>query len=171
VAREFRDAWAPSADNGLAEFTADPRKTVDDLVNRLVVLIELLADRRLGRPIGKTAGGVPQPPGSEAERSRNSLADIENDVAGIVALFDGPAGGTGLSALVRAHSVPVDDAVRTDLGRLVDAVDAIPDPLETADDAVIEEAFDRAKDFSQRVILDLVASMNVTLRFSPFDGD
>jgi len=183
VAARIRDIWSRAGEGFVDDFveagapdSAFPssKAAEDAIMNHLLVLIEIIADVRLGRPIGKTAGGLDQPLGAESDRSGNSRADVLDDLRGIRNLYEGTFEGAstnGLSSVVAAQTEVIDDVFRRSLNDLVAAVEAIPGPLEDADPALVETAFDRAKELKKRLLVDLVAALNTTLTFSPFDGD
>ncbi len=184
---QIRDIWSPAGDNFLDAFVnagtntsayAGPKDALDALVNHVLVLTEIIADVRLGRPLGKTFMGVPQPAGVEAGRSGNSRADVINDILGVqsvyLGLFDGGDIGTALTEIVRVTSPTIDNATRNDIQMAHDMAMAIPETLQdsaTMATPTVEAAFNQAKAMRERMVIDTALTLNTTLTFSPNDGD
>jgi predicted lipoprotein len=186
VVREARFTWEPTGEDHASDFSTagigssvypTRQAAIDALLNHWVAFTEVIADKRLGRPLGRTAGGLPQEPGAECQRSGNSRLDVLADLVGLRDAYEGSRDGSpgaGVSSLVRVAFVEVHAAIRADLDAAIEAVEAIPEPLlETAqtDPAPVEAAFQAVRAVRVRLLTDLTGVLGGTLTFSPFDGD
>ncbi len=171
----FADAFARAGVNSVRYATR--QAALDDLLNLLIALSELTADQRLGRPLGRTSGGIPQLPGAETSRSGNSRADVLGDLEGLRAAYEGSwdgRPGSGLASLVRVAHGPIHEVISADLLASVQTVEAIDETLlETAitTPGPVEAAYAAAKQVKTRLVADLAGVLGGTLQFSPFDGD
>ncbi|MEM7232750.1 MAG: imelysin family protein [Planctomycetota bacterium] len=180
LARRILAAWTD--EGGLeADFesgiTGIEKSRIDDLVNRALEFLELVADQRLGRPLGRTSFGLPQEPGAESDESGYSRTDILGDLHGIELMYLGDADDAtvdGLSELVQTTSIEIDDEFRELLQESIDLTEAIPETLADSGEsstATVEAAFLKIRELKRLVALDLAVALSVTLRFSGFDGD
>ncbi len=161
----------------LSAGTGDSKLVVDQMVNYMILVDEILTDRGLGRPLGFTFGGLPQAEGVESPWAQHSLEDLVADVAGLRALWEGGTDGApalSLSSMMEMV-VPADaDRVEAGLLALEQALAAIPAPLLTsADDemALVQAAFDRAREFGMLLRVELVNGLQITGFIAPTDGD
>ena len=180
------EAWDPASGNyagalreaGGASATYVSRKAaVDQVVNRLVVEAEVIATNKLGKPLGKSSGGAPQPDLEEAPRSDNSLDDVLDGLRGIANVYQGTYGGAdglGLGDLVRSKSEPLDASVRGDIEGALLAVSAVPFPLRTAiteRPAEANAAYESVRTLKRTLATEVVSVLGVTLTFNDNDGD
>lgn len=177
VAVEIRDLWEPSRGGFASRFEAMPRDAaLDLLINRMVVLSEATADLLLARPLGKRPDDafVPRPELVRSRPSGRSREEVGEILEGVMALYEGPPGGRGLSALVVRAAPDLDAPLRQSFGRALADVAAIPSPIDQAiarEPAAVLGAFASVKEFKMRLATDLVSVYRTTLRVSPFDGD
>jgi predicted lipoprotein len=186
VVGEARMSWDPSGEDHAGTFAgagepgseyATRQEAIDDLLNHLITLTELIADRRLGRPLGRTSGGLPQEPGAESQRSANSKRDVLADLLGLRDAYEGSRDGepgAGLSSLIRRGYPEIHAAVRGDIDVAIALVDAIPETLiGTAglEPEFVEAAFQAVRQVRVRLATDATAALSGTLKFSPYDGD
>ncbi len=181
-ARELRAAWTgeqdllahPGTENATYPTVAD---SIDAFVNESVFVVELVADARIGRPSGTTAGGTPQPELVESRPSDNALADMTDTLRGIRNVYLGTRDGTpgkGIGKLIAASSPVTDRAVRDGLDAALAAIAAIPRPFEQAlvDKAPeIENALLVIKELKVIFATEVVAVLGATLKFNGNDGD
>lgn len=180
------NTWRASGDNYVGAFTTAPagnatygnaQLAIDDVVNLMILHATELGDKRLGRPLGKTSGGAPQPPGAETERSGNSLQDATNDYIALRRLYFGEyegASAAGLDELVALFSPAVEARIRAAMLDLEAALAAIPAPLVTAaqiNTPLVEDAFQKARLLKDIFVVDLAGTLGVTIGFNPDDGD
>ena len=173
VAVEIRDLWEP----GRGGFAATPPEAaLDLLVNRMVVIAEATADLNLAWPLGRR-GGETAPPRPELVRSRpsgRSREEVVETLEGIMALYEGPPGGLGLSALVARAAPDLDAPIRESFERARARASALPAPVDRSiveHPAAVMDAFAALKEFKMRLATDLASACRTTLRVSPFDGD
>ncbi|MBC8133759.1 MAG: hypothetical protein H7X95_12315, partial [Deltaproteobacteria bacterium] len=88
---DIRAAWTPGM-GGYATRFAQPgadgafatvKAAIDTVVNETVFLSELIADAKIGKPLGRTTGGAPQPATAESVPSDNAISDMAGNVRGI----------------------------------------------------------------------------------------
>ena len=195
---ELGRAWAPDG-GGYAEAVAAPgasnptyptiKSVIDAFVNQTVFLTEVVADARIGKPLGLATGGAPAPALEESGPSDNSLADMAASVRGIRAIYtgarDGAAGGGGgggggstggggISALVAAQRPAIDREARQLLDRALAAIEAIPRPFRVAvveHQAEVQAAYDAVKELKVLLATEVLAALGATLSFNDNDGD
>ena len=183
---ELRGAWAPDG-GGYAETVAAPgsanatyptiKAVIDAFVNESVFLAELVADARIGKPLGLATGGAPQPALEESGPSDNSLADMAASLRGIRAIYTGAragGGAGGIGAIVAAQSPATDREVRDLLDRAIAAVGAIPRPFRAAivdQRALVQAAYDAVKELKRVLATEVLAALGATLKFNDNDGD
>lgn len=179
-------AWDPAQGNFAAQLreaggtsaTYGTRKAaVDVMVNRMIFQAELIAGNKLGKPLGKSSGGGPQPDEEEAPRSDNSIEDMLDGLRGIASVYDGAYSGRdglGLGDLVQSKSEPLDAGVRARVDGSVDAVAAIPFPFRTAiteHPAEANAAYESVRELKRILSTEVVGVLGVTLTFNDNDGD
>lgn len=184
--QQMHDIWDPNAGDFLTTWTtagggngtfAGAREAVDLLINQMILHLTEIADKRLGRPIGRTSGGAPQPPGAETMRSTNSLTDVKDDLESLRRIWTGEWDGAsafGVDQLTAIASPAVRDAVTLALQEAIDATDAIPETMvQTSGTSpqLIETAFDEARELRVLLLTDLIGALETTLGFNPDDGD
>jgi predicted lipoprotein len=188
---ELARAWSPDG-GGYAEAVAAPgsanpiyptiKSVIDAFVNQSVFLAELVADARIGKPLGLATGGTPQPALEESGPSDNSLADMAASVRGIRAVYtgsrDGADGGSdtggGISALVAAQRPATDREVRDLLAAALAAIDAVPRPFRVSiadHGAQVQAAYDAVKELKLILGTEVLAALGATLTFNANDGD
>jgi len=180
------EAWDPAQGNFAGEFreaggtsrTFGTRKAaVDVTVNRLVFQAESIAGTKIGKPLGKSSGGGPQPDEEEAPRSDNSIEDMLDGLRGVASVYDGTYSGRdglGLSDLVRSKSEPLDASVHGRMDGAMDGVSAIPFPFRTAitdHPAEVNAAYESVRELKRILTTEVVGVLGVTLTFSDNDGD
>lgn len=183
---ELRSAW--SADGGnFAGVVTQPgaaneryptiKSAVDAFVNESIFLSELIANGKLGRPLGMTAGGTPQPDLEESGPSDNSLADMLGNLRSIRNVYlgtrDGLPGG-GISRLVIEQSPATHRAVLEALAGAEQAINEIPRPFRLALEQrspEVERAYEAVKVLQRVLATEVVAVLGSTLKFNDNDGD
>ena len=188
--QELRRAWAPDG-GGYAERVATPgaanptyatvKAAIDAFVNESVFLAELVADARIGEPLGLATGGLPQPALEESGPSDNSLADMAASLRGIRAVYTGARDGAragdgsgGIGGLVAAQSPATDREVRDLIERALAAVLAIPRPFRAAvvdRPGEVQAAYDAVKEVKRILATEVLAVLGATLKFNDNDGD
>jgi uncharacterized protein len=188
---ELRRAWAPDG-GAYAELIATPgaanptyatvKAAIDTFVNESVFLAELVADARIGKPLGLATGGTPQPALEESGPSDNSLDDMAASLRGLRAVYTGARAGGGagaiseggIGALVAAQSPATDREVRDLIEQALAAIEAIPRPFRTAialSPAEVQAAYDAVKEVKRVLATEVLSVLGATLKFNDNDGD
>ena len=183
---ELRSAWAIDGGQYITKL-AEPgssnnayptiKAVIDTLVNESVFLSELIANNKLGKPMGTASGGTPQPELEESGPSDNSIADMAGNLRSIRNVYLGTRTGAadrGISQLVAAQSPETDQAVRDALDGAIRAVEAIPRPYRTAlveHQSDVEAAHEAVKTLKRILATEVVAVLGATLKFNDNDGD
>ncbi|MEJ7604421.1 MAG: imelysin family protein [Kofleriaceae bacterium] len=153
------------------------KTVVDTVVNESVFLAELIADSRIGKPLGNASGGTPQPALEESGPSDNSLADMTASLQGIQAVYRGTRDGggeAGVRALIASRSPALDREVELALSNALAAIAAVPRPFRTAivtARAEVEAAYAAVKELKTLLGTEVVATLGATLQFNDNDGD
>jgi len=182
-ARELDAAWVGDyasriAEPGSANMEYPTIKSViDTVVNESVFQAELVADARIGKPLGTASGGTPQPVLEESGPSDNSLADMASALRGIRNAYFGTRNGIpgkGIGQLVAARSPALDRDVREAIDAALAAVATIPSPYRTALLELRPEiltAHDAVKELKRLLATEVVGTLGSTLKFNDNDGD
>lgn len=151
--------------------------TLSLLHSQIVFVLETLAEKWLGGPLGKRSDGRVQPALEGAFLSDNSLADLSNTLEGLKALFfcrRAGLEGVAYFSVIVARDRALADRVAVSLERTAAAVRAIPPPLRLAliqSTAVVETAFSEALALYRLVATEVTAALGGTLLFTANDGD
>lgn len=172
---DFLSAWT-TAGGGNSVF-AGAREAVDLMINQMLRHLTEIIDQRLGRPLGKTSGGAPQPPGAESQRSANSLRDVHDDLESIHRLWFGrfeEVDAFGVDELTAVVSPVVRQEITNALLRTQASLDAIPETLvqsAATNPGLVQQAFDDARELRTLLLTDLIGALETTIGFNPNDGD
>lgn len=161
------------ADIGGAGPFATVKDATDAVVNEMVFLSEYVADARLGKPMGKQNGGVPQLDLVVSAPSDASIDDMLANLRGIEAAFDGTDAG-GLGALVERTSPTTARRVRTELAAAQAAVAAIPRPFAAsvaAQAPEVDAAWEATRALRLTLATEVISVLGATLSFNDNDGD
>jgi predicted lipoprotein len=175
-------AWAASSD-GFGELLANPggdnprypdeQSALDELVNGIIVVLQVVDDTKLGKPLGVKTGGTPLPELVEARYSDASLDTIAANLAGVRALYVG-VDGLALDDLIIARAPMLDETINQQLDDAYAAIAAVPPPLDTA---IVEHPFevqlaiDAVKALRRSFSADLAQQLGITVTLSDNDGD
>lgn len=189
-ADKLLDAWATAGDAYMEVFL-DPgadnttyptiKSVVDALVNESLYLAELVADARIGKPMGLASGGEPQFELEESAPSDNSIADMTATLESIAHVYTGsrtpdlsvPSPG-GIGVLVRPISRTTDADVREAIQTALTLVAAIPRPFKrslTEHRDACQAAYDAIKNLKSLIGTEVVAALGASLKFNDNDGD
>lgn len=183
--RGLHDAWSPEGGDYLGELVGAGSTGTEfdglsdalgEVVNRMGYTVENIGVDKLGRPLGQTAGGAPQPEVVESRWSGRSLDDIADNLRGIERLFAGDAdtGALGLSTYLAAHGHVFDARMQGALGRARTALAAIDPPLTDAvalDAADVASAIAALRELQRFIQADILDALSLTLGFNDADGD
>jgi predicted lipoprotein len=176
-ATELRTAWAAEGGNYLARLTEPGtsngtyptiKSVIDALVNESIFVCELIANERLGVPLGTASGGLPQPDRVESGPSDNSIADMAASLRGVRNVY------SGIGQLVAAQSPAADQAVRAAFDEGIRSVEAIPRPYHSAlteQRPAVNAAYEAVKALKRTLATEVVAVLGTTLKFNDNDGD
>jgi predicted lipoprotein len=187
-AARLRDAWAPD-DGGFVDRVIDlggasPFETIkestDALVNESVFLAELVADAKLGKPMGVPTGGDPRVELVQSLPSDGAVDDMLDNVRGVRAAWDGrPASiddgpPVGLGALDARRSTAIAARVERELDAAEAALAAIPRPFADAllaEAPEVEAAWNAVRELRLTLATEVIAALGATLSFNDNDGD
>ena len=185
-ALELQRAWDPENGDYAGRFSqpgaADSVATsvqagLDTLLNETVVLSEIMANVKLGKPLGTATGGKSDPAAQESERAAASLSDMLGNLRGMRNIYLGTRDDTpapSLSSLVHAKSPSTDLHARTALADAEAAVRAIPEPLGRAlvdSPETVTAAYDACKALKRVLATEVLGTLGASLKFSDNDGD
>jgi predicted lipoprotein len=170
-ARRFSEPGGPDS------VSASVQVGLDTLLNEAVFLSEVMANQKLGRPLGADTGGEVDPAAQESERSGASLADLRANLRGVRNVYLGTRDGSqgpSLSSLVQAKSPSTDRRARDALAAAEAALLAVPEPLTAA---LLEEpgsataAFEAIKTLTRLRATEVPGTHGASLKFNDNDGD
>ena len=152
---------------------ATVKDATDAVINDAIFLAELVADAKLGKPMGKMSG-TPDVSLIESSPSDGALDDLRGHVLGLREVYVGASPDAGLSGLVAKASPAIDAHVRADLAALEGALAAIPRPFAAAvlaRDTNVEAAWAAARRLRVTLSTEVIAALGATLSFNSNDGD
>ncbi len=179
---QLRDAWrdqaarlaAPGAAN---EMFPTIKASIDALVNESVFQAELIADARLGKPVGTASGGVVDPALQESEPSDNSIDDMLHSLESIRNVYLGSRDGTdagGIGELVAKQSPATDRRMHEALSFAHLAITSLPRPFTHAlvdEKHTVLGAYMAVQELQQLYATEVVSTLGATLKFNDNDGD
>jgi predicted lipoprotein len=153
------------------EYTTE-QQVIDDMVNVLVVQIEVIRDKKIGKPLGKNADGA-KPELSEAPYSKSSLESIKANLKGIKAYFTYVENRLILIDYLDAISAEHSQTILQQLEKFSEKLEKQTLSLEeivVSEKTEAEELFDLFIALVKDVKY-MVTAMGVTLHSSDNDGD
>ncbi len=185
-AAELQAAWDPSAGSYARRFSepggpdsvsGSVQAGLDALLNECVFLSEVVANTKLGKPLGSATGGEVDVTAQESERSGASLSDMLGNLRGIRNVYFGSRDGSigsSLSTLVRGKSPSTDLRAREALGAAEQSLRAIPEPLTEALLAApqtVTDALEAIKNLKRVLATEVLGTLGASLKFNDNDGD
>ncbi len=185
-ADQLYQAWAPEFGNYAGRFSqpgapdsvqSNVQAGLDTLLNQAVVLSEVVANVKLGKPLGLDTGGKVDVTAQESERAGASLTDIRANLHGIRNVYLGTRDGssaTSLSSLVHAKSPSADADARAALAEVEAALASIPEPLTLAlreAPETVTDAYEATKALKRVLATEVLGTLGASLKFSDNDGD
>jgi putative iron-regulated protein len=183
---ELEQAWEPS-EGGYARRFSEPggpdsvassvQAGLDTLLNEAVFLSEVVANAKLGKPLGSDTGGEVDVAAQESQRSAASLADMAGNLRGIRNVYFGTRDGSvgpSLSSLVQGKSPSTDLHARQALDAAEQALLAVPEPLTQAlleDPESVNAAYEAIKTLKRVLATEVLGSLGASLKFNDNDGD
>jgi predicted lipoprotein len=182
-ALELQSAWDPDFGRRFSEpgesFSVSPdvQSGLDTLLNQAVFLSEVLANTKLGKPLGAASGGEIDPAAQESERSGASLADALGNLRGVRNVYFGTRDGSvgpSLSSLVRVKSPSADQHARDALAAAEASLLAVPEPLTDAlldAPETVTAAYEAVKTLKRVLATEVLGTLGASLKFNDNDGD
>ena len=186
MGRELDEEWRSGADPyGALLDRAGPddlrfrhaSEVTIELFKALYGDIELIADHKLARPLGASAQAA-RPRLAEAWRSRQSLANIQRNLAAAQAMYDGENGSGGFSAFLRdvVGDGTLDTLMKRAFAQTLATANGIAVPLEEGIAKAPSRAqFDtlarEAKALKALLVQRLAPALGIPVGFNQLDGD
>jgi predicted lipoprotein len=179
-------AWAPESGDYARRFSqpgaADSvspnvQSGLDTLLNEAVVLSEVVANVKLGKPLGIVSGGGIDPAAQESARADASVSDMLGNLRGIRNVYLGARDGAAtpsLSTLVHGKSPGADLHARAALADAEAALLAVPEPFTQAladSPETVQAAYEAMKSLKRVFATEVLSSLGASLKFSDNDGD
>lgn len=170
-AKQFSEPGAPDS------VSPDVQSGLDTLLNQAVFLSEVVANTKLGKPLGSATGGEIDPAAQESERSGASITDALGNLRGVRNVYFGSRDGSlapSLSSLVRASSPGTDRHAREALAAAEASLLAIPEPLTDAlvsAPETVGAAFEAVKTLKRVLATEVLGTLGASLKFNDNDGD
>ena len=180
------EAWSPKGDDYLGALLAsgEPgapfmsvRDASNEIVNRMVFLVENIMRLKLARPLGLEAGGEPQPDAVESRYSDHSIEDILANLDGLENIYRGRYGdrrGVGVQSWLRWGSPPIDTEMIAAIIRARSAVEDISEPLSRAvetEPALVQTAYDQLLELRNTIGVDVINALSGSATFNDTDSD
>jgi predicted lipoprotein len=184
--KELSDAWSPAGGNFLGELveagnTSKLYETLPlalgEIVNRMAYTAENIRGDKLGKPLGTTSGGSPQPELAESRWSGRSLQDIADNLTGIESVYFGAPGEDALGLVDYLHwrdRFDLDARMRSELADSRRAIDLVRQPLTvaiTTSPARVQAVSDALGELQRLVQVDVIGALSLTVGFNDNDGD
>jgi putative iron-regulated protein len=169
--RRFSEPGAPDS------VSSNVQAGLDTLLNETVVLSEVVANVKLGKPLGETTGASIDPAAQESERAGASLSDMLANLRGMRNIYFGARDGAAepsLSTLVHAKSPSADVHARAALADAEASLRAIPEPFTQAlsdSPETVRAAYGSLKTLKRVLATEVLSSLGASLKFSDNDGD
>ena len=186
MGRELDEEWRSGADPyGALLDRAGPddlrfrhaSEVTIELFKALYGDIELVADHKLARPLGASAQAA-RPRLAEAWRSKQSLANIQRNLAAAQAMYDGENGSGGISAFLRdvIGDSTLDGLMKRAFAQTAATANGITVPLEDGiGKAPTRAQFDKlareAKALKALLVQRLAPALGIPVGFNQLDGD
>lgn len=180
------DAWQPKNGDYARRFSqpgaadsvdATVQAGLDTLLSQTVVLSELVANVKLGKPLGTASGGDVNPAAQESGRAQASLTDMLSNLRGMRNVYLGArddSAVTSLSSLVRAKIPSADVHALAAFADAEAALRAIPEPFDQAlldSPQRVQKAYDAVKALKRVLATEVLGTLGASLKFSDNDGD
>jgi predicted lipoprotein len=182
--RVFAEEFAPdfTLEHNPNERYDSVNEAFGELVNNMVFAVETVRGTRLAKPLGLTAGGVPQPELVESRYSEQSIRAAVAVLEGVRLVFLGEAPGDdsppthiyGIHSVLQSRGLDFSSEYTSLHLAAVAALEAIPAPLSQAvvdDAAKVQLARDAITDLLMLLQVDVAQALSVTATFGRNDGD
>ncbi|MCA9664958.1 MAG: imelysin family protein [Myxococcales bacterium] len=181
AAGKLRSAWRDSFADELRQAGSATstrysvgRRAYDDWINHLIASVELIVSKKIGVPLGKSAGFV-QAELVESPRAESSIADARGTLEGISKSYGaGAKGPDTLQALVAQLRPAVASDVRTQIDGLDALLAGVTMPLGVLmvdAPAKVEPIYEAARTLRQTFVTEVAPALDVKVTLSNNDGD
>lgn len=172
---DYLGALVASGEAGTPFMSA--REASNEIVNRMLFLVENIMRLKLGQPLGLESGGEPRPDQVESPYSDHSIEDILANLDGLENLYRGRFGdrrGTGVQRWVRWWDPAVDQRVIASMLQARWAIEDIPEPLSRAvleHGEAVQQAYDAMRELRNTIGVDVINALAGSVTFNETDGD
>jgi predicted lipoprotein len=171
LAQELAAAWE-KAQSDPKLFAQDPNEATAQLFAGLMTGLQVVSDQKIAGPRGQTVDKA-KPKSAEQWRAGRSLKNIKLNLQ---AMRDAMTGPSGFSTLLGADQAALKDEIAKAFDAALAAVDAAPEPLDTAvadpegrkKVGALLIAVNHARDVMNQKV---PAAIGISLGFNEMDGD
>lgn len=160
-----------SADDDAYDMAQD---VIDEWVNRMAFTVENIRAEKLGKPVGDSAGGEPQPDTIESRYSGRSLMDARDALIGVAQVWSGDVETSHLGIQDLVSNSALIERVDLVLSVAQERLSDIPETLEQTvliEPEIIARAQEALLELQVSIQVDLAQELGVTLAFNDNDGD
>ncbi|HEY6878096.1 MAG TPA: imelysin family protein, partial [Polyangiales bacterium] len=150
---------------------------IDKVVTGMLYASELMLTAKLAKPLGSDNNNVVQPQLEEGPRSDSSIADLEADLDGLLAIYTGmQAGraGKGIADAVRSVNPAVDMRFMQKLSDVRTALGAVPQSFRLAlvqNRAPLDAVYNAVRALKTAIQTELAGALGASLGFGYSDTD
>jgi predicted lipoprotein len=184
-ATEIRSAWDPAYENYAGQISDAGRGSQSygsvnaafaEIINRIAHTVENIRADKLGRPLGTTSGGVPQPDKIESPFSGRAIEDIRDNLRGIERLFYGNSaqGELGLNDYLLKNQRDFSQSMRSALDASYAALGPNLEPLSqtlATNPQGVQAAIDQLGELQRLIQVDIMNALSISVGFNDSDGD
>lgn len=148
---QLANAWSPSGENFVNTIASagegnnvyrSQSAALQEVVDGMIVIADEVANGKISGPYNEEDTTL-----VESQFSFNSIADFQNNIRGIQAVYTGNynSDGPGLDDFVSSTDSALDSRFKTEVQAAIDAIGAIPNPFRDAitnDRSVVQAAID-----------------------------
>jgi len=175
---ELQQVWQGEISDFQVKTENGIQGSLNILVNAQISLLEEVVNSKLGKPLGKDNGGIPNPEDAEAFRSGFSLDLIRANLEGVQASFQGTE-NMGLSQLQELRNYKQNERLLyenidnqfnicfTEFGKLQKPLSE----MVTTEPEKLEDFYTATRDLLVLFKVDLASALSITVTFNDNDGD
>ncbi|MGK7877556.1 MAG: imelysin family protein [Xenococcaceae cyanobacterium] len=151
----YREVLATAGDNSNTAYPT-MQAAVEEIVQGMLGCLDEVANEKIGEPLE-----TKETLGLESRFSHSSLNDFKNNLRSVQNAYlgkvpDAGTSGKSLSDLIAKANPKLDKQVKSEMKAAIDAVDAIPDPIEQK---VTDEKASAKMEAAQKAILTLFSTI------------
>ena len=179
--------WVSEGNNYIQAFVNNSQggnDAVNTLANKMIEMAEIIANTKLGGPLGiQLKDGTPQPQDAEAWRSNSSVAHLLANLEVLAKVFAGTradnSNGDGFDDYLDAlkssgNGQSLSTGIAAQIEKTKQAVTAIqPSVYEavTSNSAQVKEAYDQARQLTIMIKIEMMNALGGIVTFNDNDGD